>query len=131
MPALKRWGPLQVASLEANANKGADGAREAIFIETGVLFSVAAVQQKAHKLGVSLLKEEPHETCSECGGFCETVNRDGLCNKCRFRKLRDKQERANRSIRREIERNEQAGDVARREYQAAKKRRQREGAFFV
>ena len=82
------WTTEEEDVLQAYAHLGAEGVSAALLRECGTRRSARAVQQYAHRIGVSLRKLG---TCPECGTVGVKLNyRNGLCESCAAeRRLRE------------------------------------------
>lgn len=118
-----RWTAEQERVLFENASKGVEQIRTELFVQTGAMVSASAIVNKAARLGISLVREEPHEICIRCGAIRKPsdVSLEGLCRTCQLRELAKRQKEENERIRKETKRNEEYDRVASREYAAARK----------
>lgn len=118
-----RWTREQERILAEFANKGAAEIRAQLFVQTGALVSASAIVNKASRLGISLVTEEPHGICVRCGAIRKErdINDEGLCRTCQLRSMAERQRRENERIRKEARRNEESDAAAAREYATARK----------
>lgn len=86
-----KWTEEQDDVLRENASLGAKTCRELIANATGAVHTVAAVQRRASRLGLSM---ERVERCPECGCMRRSLNPDsGLCETCHVHRLSEPYER--------------------------------------
>lgn len=93
-----RWTREQNEYLAAHANEGAERVRRDMFKEFGILRSTDAIVRHGNRIGVSFLR---WEICPKCGTRTQSLNlMTGLCSRCHWSMLADKQQRIKEELRR-------------------------------
>lgn len=119
------WSEEELDILYELSYLGAAEVARAIEFDVGTKRSVRAVQEKAYREGVSLLRSEPYETCPLCGETVDRLTRDGYCRECSIQLNVSRQKEINRRIKEEKEEKDRRAKDAKREYERVVKANQR------